>query len=398
MRVLLVNKFWYQHGGSERVAFATKKLLEQAGHEVEIFGMKNTKNEFSNEYFSDYVDYKTMSGWKRVVAGLKAIYNFDAKHKFEKLVKDFRPDVIHFHNIYHQLSFSLLDVGKKYKVPMVMTLHDYKMISPNYTMFHHGKIDESCTGGHYYRCILNNCMENFRMSFIAVIEAYFRKFKKYKDYINLYISPSQFLKDKFVQAGFSQEKIMVLPNSVQPSGEAVGVVGDYVAFIGRLAKDKGVDVLISAARNLPQIKFRIIGTGPIENELKNSAKDLANVEFCGYKTGEELKTLIAGANLIVVSSIWYENCPLSVLEAKAMGKIIIGSNIGGIPEMLPKELLFAPGNVSDLVNKIKHYHNLLEGDRKALTDKLKREVGEANSEERYYHDLLNAYEKALAGN
>ena len=394
MRILLVNKFWYQHGGSERVAFLTKKILEKAGHEVKIFGMKNPKNEFSNEYFSDYVDYKTMRGWKRVVAGLKAIYNFEAKHKFEKLVKDFRPDVIHFHNIYHQLSFSLLDVGKKYKVPMVMTLHDYKMISPNYMMFHHGKIDESCVMGHYYRCLFNNCMENIGFSYIATKEALFRKFRKYQSFINLYISPSRFLKDKFVSAGWNEKKLVVIPNPLESSGDLSTKDGDYVVFVGRLAKEKGIDVLLRAAEKTPEIKYKIVGDGPEYSSL--SSKRPQNVEFIGFLENQKAKKMIADSRLVVAPSIWYENCPLSILEAKALGKIVIASRIGGIPELLPEELLFTPGKADDLAEKIKHYYNLTEDKRLAFGEKLRSEVKIVNSEEKYYQSLLNVYEQTLA--
>ena len=143
MKVLLVNKYWYIRGGAERMVFVTKELLEKAGHEVEIFGMNHPDNIFSNDYFVDYLDYRKSKGIKKIKSVCKTIYNKQAKENFARLVKDFRPDVVHFHNIYHQLSFSLLEVTKAQKIPTVMTLHDYKMISPNYSLYHHNKIDDS---------------------------------------------------------------------------------------------------------------------------------------------------------------------------------------------------------------------------------------------------------------
>ena len=171
MKILLVNKYWYARGGAERVVFLTKRVLEDAGHTVEVFGMKQKKNTLENEYFIDTIDYATGSWMARIMYGIKSIYNVDAKKRFAKLVDDFAPDVIHFHNIYHQLSYALLDVVRAKNIPSVMTLHDYKMLSPNYTLFHHNTIDTSMLGGKYYRCLLHNAMGSWARSFFVMCEA-----------------------------------------------------------------------------------------------------------------------------------------------------------------------------------------------------------------------------------
>lgn len=398
MKIILVNKFWYRKGGAETVLFATKKILEDNGHTVEIFGMQDPKNEFQNKYFCKSVDFKSGDFLTQIKNSLKVIYNFEAKEKFIELIKDFQPDLIHFHNIYHQLSFSLVDAAREYKIPMVMTLHDYKMISPNYTLFDNGKIDESSAGGNYYRCFTNNSFHNPVFSFLATLEVYFRKWKNYQNKISLYISPSLFLKDKFLQFGFKENQITVLPNPILETLGLTETKGDCVAYVGRLSVEKGLEYLLASAKQLPQIKFKIIGTGPSEDNLKDIAKNLSNVEFSGYQSGETLQNLLQGAKLLVLPSVWYENYPLGVLEAKAKGKIILASKIGGLVEMLPEELLFTAADSQSLTEKIQEWYGAPEEKIQIISQKLVADVAEKNDPKKYYQGLLAIYEKVVNHN
>lgn len=400
MRILLVNKFWYVKGGAERVLFSTKNILEQAGHQVEIFGMKHPANIFSNDYFVEEVDYKKMTGFKKIKAGLVTIYNPEARKKFEKLLKDFKPDIVHFHNIYHQLSFSLLDAVRVKKIPSVMTLHDYKLISPNYNLFHHHKIGEECVRGRFYNCLLENCLENWGRSFTATLEMYFFRMKGYKNFIKRYISPSRFLKEKFVEAGFSSDKISIISNPLDSSAfQDLGEqkVEKYVLFVGRLSEEKGLQVLLDSARLTPKIKYKIAGTGPLEMELKKNIVEsgLKNVQMVGYKRDQELHKLIIGAQLLLTPSLWYENCPLSVLEAKAMKKPVIASRIGGIPEILPKEMLFEPGSAIELAQKIELWLNKTSAEKEQIGEELYNEVLTKNSSGVYYNNLMEVYKMVL---
>jgi len=396
MKILLVNKYWYLRGGAEKVLFTTKKLLEENGHTVEIFGMQHPENVISNEFFINNIDYHAPGFWKGIRNGLKVIYNKDARDKFELLVKKFQPDVIHFHNIYHQLSFSLFDVVKKYNLPVVMTLHDYQLISPNYNLFSHRKIDESCTKGKYYKCLLNNCLENRGFSLVATISAYFCKWKNYKSYIKKYISPSQFLKDKFVANGFSEDMIIVLGNPVLVKQNKYQA-GKYVTFLGRLAPDKGLEVFLQTAKLLPARDFKIIGTGPMETKLKQKViKDsILNVEFLGFKQGQELEQLLSGSSLVVLPSVWYENCPLAALEAIANGKLVLASNIGGLPEILPVDLLFKTGEATDLAERITFWGNQSLEKRTEKSQELKNRILENYNPEKYLKSLLAVYDEVV---
>jgi len=398
MRIILVNKYWHIKGGAERVLFDTKELLESAGHTVEVFGMKDEKNIFENKYFIDYVDYRSIKGFKKIKVFKDLIYNKQAKINFRKLIKDFKPDVIHFHNIYHQLSFSLIDVVKEEKISSVMTLHDYKMISPNYSLFHHGKIQEECKNGKYYNCILKNCLENWSWSFVVTLEAYYRKIKKFDMYINMYISPSEFLKNKFEKFGF-KGKIKVIANPLNSSVLRKGVVsreeGKGILYFGRLSKEKGLDSLLKTAKLTPEVNYRIAGNGPDLENLKNHVKqnNLNNVEFLGFLNKKELETEIVKSRLVVVPSIWYENYPMNVLESLQLGKLVIASKIGGLVEMLPKELLFEANNPQDLAKTVKLWYNKPFKELEELGQKLKKKAEQTSDSDKYLKNLLSIYEE-----
>jgi glycosyltransferase involved in cell wall biosynthesis len=394
MKIVLVNKFWYPRGGAEKVALLTKELLEKAGHQVEIFGMNHPSNLFSNQYFTDFIDYHHASIWQKIKFGVRAIYNLQAARNFKKLLNDFQPEVVHFHNIYHQLSCSVIGVAKQMGIKTVMTLHDYKFISPNYNLYHHGQIDESCVGGKYYRCLLNNCLENYSESVLATLEAYFVDIVGYKKMIDQYISPSNFLRDKFIKAGFDAKKIVQLSNPLSPDNFVFTKNdGDYVAYVGRLAVEKGVNFLLQAAHNLPTIHFKIAGDGPQKEYLHDLTKNLnlKNIEFAGEQRDTDLQKLIGNARLLVAPSVWYENAPLSIMEAKAHGKIVIASDLGGISELLPKECLVVPAKADILAKKIEYWFLASSQDRQNIGEELYRQALDKNSVGIYLQRLLTIY-------
>lgn len=394
MKIVLVNKFWYSRGGAEKVALLTKELLEQAGHEVQIFGMKHPDNLFDNKYFTDFIDYNAASFWQKIKFGLRAIYNSQAAGNFEKLLNDFQPEVVHFHNIYHQLSCSIISVAKRLKVKSVMTLHDYKLISPNYNLYHHGQVAQECMGGKYYRCVLDNCMENKAESLLATIEAYFVDMMGYKKMVGQYLSPSEFLRTKFIEAGFDNKKIALLPNPLRQS-EFVSAqsIGKYVGYIGRLAPEKGVEYLLAAAELLPDIDFKIAGSGPSQKYLENliEKNKISNVELVGQKHGADLQSFIMQSRLLVVPSVWHENAPMSVVEGKAHGKVIVAFGMGGISEILPPDLLVKPKDASELARKIKIWYSAGPEKLSKMGSRLQTEAKQNNSPEVYLKKLLEVY-------
>ena len=215
MKVLLVNKFHYLKGGSERVYFDTKKILEENGHQVICFSMKHENNIHceQSDYFVDNVDYASHNDSFSKVA--RFIYYKKAAEKLEKLIKQEKPDIAHLHNISHQLTPSILKPLKEAKIPIIQTLHDYQLICPNYRLYTNGNVCEKCKVHRYYECVANKCMrDSTSASLLAASELTFQWFLQfYRERVDLFVSPSEFLKNKLKEWEVKQE-VEVLPNFI----------------------------------------------------------------------------------------------------------------------------------------------------------------------------------------
>lgn len=365
MKVLMVNKFNFVKGGSDRYFLELSDLLAKEGVKVAKFCMEHPDNLPSpyKKYFVSQIDFNSNNWLKQLKAIGRTLYSREAARKFEELIKNFLPDIVHVHNIYHQISPSILTVAKKYRLPIVMHLHDYKLVCANYKMFSHGKIDESEKGGHYWRCVANKCFRNsYLASLLVALEMYIHHslLKIYEKNIDLYISPSQFMKDKLVEWGIPAEKIQVVKHYIdtqkyKPDFE----LGDYILYFGRLAEEKGVDLLLKAYGHLhTSKKLLIVGSGSEHKKLHDLAGKLGlalKVKFTGPKHGEELKRIIKGSYMVVVPSRWYEVFGLVNLEAAALGKMVLAANIGGITEVVNNHhtgLLYKYDSVNDLTTKL----------------------------------------------
>lgn len=379
MKIIQVNKFLYPKGGADKYCLTLIDELEKSGEEIIPFGMADDRNFDSiwSKYFSENIDYHQSGNYLKIVTRL--IWNKEAANKFAKLLEVTKPDLIHAHNIYHQLSPSILVEAKKRKIPVIMTLHDYKLACPNYLMFTHGKYCDRCLGGNYFNCIKNDCYYSCARSSLAALESFLHNkvWHAYRDNIDLFIAPSNYLKQIMVKAGWDADKIVVLIN---PAPEySSNADGKRLLYLGRLAIEKGVDVLIKALK-LTDDELDIAGTGPEEENLKQLVKklDLENrVIFHGQLIGENLEKLKREAKAIILPSIWAENMPLVLLESLAYGKLIIVSDTGGTPELIEDNItgfLFPPGDVQTLAQKIKDLNKLTTEQREMMTNKIKEKI------------------------
>lgn len=358
MRIIQVNKFLYPKGGADKYCLTLINELATLGHEIIPFGMNDEKNISStwSNYFSQNIDYH-QSG-SSLQKATRLIWNREAAVQFAKLLDASKPDLIHCHNIYHQLSPSILVEAKKSNIPVVMTLHDYKLICPNYLLFSHGEICERCVGHSPWHCLTHNCYNSYTRSALAATESWLHNkvWHVYRDCVDLFIAPSQFMKDKMIAGGWSENKIIVLTNPA-PELNFSDESSDNLLYFGRLSKEKGVDVLIKALPSTIE-KLDIVGSGDSEAELKELVSKLKlndRVIFHGSKHGLELNNFIKSAKAVIVPSIWYENMSLVLLEALAQGKIIIASSVGGNPELIEEGKtgwLFPLGDSSALAAKI----------------------------------------------
>jgi len=397
MRVLLINKFHYLKGGAERAYFDTADILAENGHPVAFFAMQHTENRATpwDRFFVSAVDYHdvTADPVAKLRAAARIIWNREAAAKLEALILEFRPDVAHLHNIYHQLSPSILWVLRKHKVRVVMTLHDYKLISPNYNLLVRGKIWDHTSG---LLAIGGRAVQDsYLKSLVCAFEQWAHRFIHSYGLVNAYLAPSRFLIERFRQAHFPY----FIRHVVQPIRPFPPVpvyqAGEYFLYLGRLAEEKGVSTLIEAAWKLQEgdrkTEIRIVGTGPAEAALRAQAKGITSIQFLGYQTGADWERILAGAKALVVPSFWYENMPYVVLEALSRGKPVIASRMGGLPERVIDETsgwLFEAGDVADLVRAIRKLD--LYPSPEALAESCYRSVSDARPE-RYYEELMKVY-------
>jgi len=449
MKILQINKFYFtcgQGGGASRYFFDLTKLLESNGHEVIPFSMQHKDNlatPFAKYFVSNFDLTQPRLTWQAIKNLGRIFWSREAAQKLEKLIQDTNPDLVHVHNIYYHLTPSILRVCKKHNLPVVMTVHDFNLICPNYSLFDGHKICQSCVAGKPWQCGLKKCVKNsWIASWLAVAIFYFQKYGQfYQKYVDLFLCPSQFVADKLILAGFPMDKIKVLPHFVSTSHAehmrsaqclwlvSASSINDvdsgsclrsstnselrqgkaepgmttakdrndndsrYILYFGRLEPGKGVDLLIKAVKRLPRIDIKIIGSGSQELALKKLAKNNANIEFLGWQDKEGLARQIQGAEFVIVSSRAYETFGLSVLEAFSFAKSVIVTNLGALPELVKHKqigLLFDAGDIDDLSDKIKY---LWDNPDLAIA---MGQAGQKMAREKYsaighYQKLLNLY-------
>ena len=403
MNILFINKFFWDKGGSEAVYFGEMDLLKKHGHTVIPFSMQDERNHPSeySKYFVSNINYETATKYEKFVSASRIIYSFEAKRKITELLKNVKIDIAHFHIFQHQISPSVFSPLRKAGIPIVLTLHDLKPMCPNYQMYTQGHICEKCKGHKYYNCFLNSCTKGSRAkSLINTVEMYFHHAMGYYQNVDRYIAVSNFFKDKMSEFGFDRNNIDYIPNFIDTDRFTYNQVDkEYALFLGRLSSEKGVNKLLQACEMTPEIPVIIAGTGPKEDELKQFARDknLNNVSFVGFKSGDDLLKLITEASFTILPSQVYENCPMSILESMAVGTPVIGAKIGGIPELIEENVdgytfdVTAPGSLSEKMHRMwKDPNKRLEMGRKGS-----EKVHKRNTPERQYEDLIKLYNTLL---
>ena len=402
MKILMVNKFLYSRGGCENYMLYLAEHLKNMGHEVEFFGMYDENNTVGNSAgrYTMNMDFHSKS-LKRFLYPFKIIFSFEAKKKILEVIDDFKPDIVHMNNINFQLTPSIIYSIKKRGIPLVQTVHDYQMICPNHLLYNFDKneICENCLEGSYTSCIKNKCIHNSLVkSVIGAVEARLYSILGTYKKVDLYITPSYFLERKLLSAKkLYHGKTKTIHNFIDKSKFTCNnnECQNYIAFAGRLSKEKGVELLAKTAKLLPEYTFMVAGDGPDKNLLEN----IDNVKLVGFLSGEKLIKFIADAKLLVVPSIWYENCPLSILEAKCMGVPVVTMNNGGMAELIED------GVTGVLVNEplpsvmAISLKNALEDDSycNSLRENCRNDRGNILSVEDYAVILLEEYEKLIKG-
>jgi len=413
LNVLHINKFHYLRGGADAVYFNTAKILEDHGHRSLFFSMHHPYNlpcETSN-YFTSCVDLDatTNSIINQIKASVRILYSFEAKRRLSDLLNKYKVDIAHLHNITRYLSPSVIHVLKERKIPVVMTLHGYDLLCATHRMVVDGRPCEACKERKFFNIIRKKCIDgSFKKSALAILEMYLHHtILDIYNKIDVFISPSIFLKNKFSAMGFKKE-IIYLPNFVDIKKfehfKAGGAEENTIVYFGMLLPEKGLWTLLKVAKRLntntsSAVKINIIGDGPLRKQLEERVKsdEINNIRFLGYMKGESLFKEIEKSMAVVLPSEWYENNPLSVIEAFALGKPAIGARIGGIPELIKDGetgFTFESGNVNDMEDKILH---LLRNpdESKRMGKMAKRFVENELSPDKYYEKLIDIYKSIL---
>lgn len=403
MKVLLINNYHYRKGGADGVYFNTAQLLAKNGHEVFYFSAKHPENLNSQteRFFAKGNDYRTLSLAGKITAIPAFFYNKNSSDQLLKLLEEIKPDLAHIHLFMGGLSTSILLALKKKNIPVVHSVHDYRCICPAY-LFLDGKtqICEKCKDGFFLHCAIKRCSENsFSQSTMLSLDAYFRKYViKPINLIDKFIFVSKFIKIKHIEFDSKYEmKAEMLYNFIPELNSIVPnpVKGQYFLYFGRISREKGVDTLIEAASRTG-IKLKIIGTGPLLPQLKD--RNFDNVELLGFKSGSELWSIVQNASFIIVPSEWYENNPLTIIEAYSLGKPVIGARIGGIPEIIEEGktgYLFHSGNTSELEQLLLKANNLSDEEYRKMSANARKFADLHFHPDNHYNDLMNIYNNVI---
>ena len=400
MRVLLINNFHYIKGGSEAVYFNMARMFTQAGHDVLFFSCTSDRNlEYgANEYF-----VAPNSEVNPVVGAMRYIYNGSAARALDRLLTENRVDIAHIHLFWGGLSSSILGVLKRHKVPVVHTAHDYRMICPAYTLRRpDGTICDSCYGGNYLHCIAHKCSKNSLLrSCLMSGEFFFRNwFIRPLKAIDGLVFVSRFSYEQHLKAlpALAQKQTLVAHNAIDPLPESAisRQMGSYYLYFGRLSHEKGLVTLIEAFNALSDLRLKIVGEGPMESSLREIAG--ANIEFCGYQSGDALRQTIRQCKAIVVPSEWYENNPMTIIEASMAGIPTIGARIGGIPEIIVEGktgYIFTSKSVSELTEAVTKLEALSAEQYQAMSLECRKFADEKFSSRALYEKIIKFYTSIL---
>ena len=394
-RILIVNKFFYPRGGDCICAINLQRLLKEQGHETAVFSMDYKENIDSgwNGYFAPEVDFKG-SVSKKIKAFGRMMGWGDIRESFERILDDFRPDVVHLNNIHSYLSPRLALIAKRRGLKVVWTLHDYKLICPSYHCQFKGRPCEACFEDKS-QVLKRKCMkDSFLASAMAYLEA--RKWNRelLESNVDSFICPSHFMAAKMRQGGFSPEKLVTICNFIDFDKAKnfetlpVDIREDYYCYIGRLSEEKGVELLVKTASQLPD-KLIIAGDGPLLDKLRLEYASHPNIVFLGRQNAAQVAELLAHARFSVMPSTCYDNNPLGVIESLCAGTPVVGANIGGIPELIEENisgLVFKPGKVEPLRQAIRDALRI-DWNYAAIKDKALKRFSAST----HYEKLTEAY-------
>ncbi len=361
LRVLNASQNYYIRGGSDRYFFTLTELLERHGHSVIPFSSRQPQNEPTEweRYFPPGVNFAEPGA--RDLA--RFIYSGQAADSLTRLLNDHPVDVAHLHIYYGQLTGAIFAPLRAAGVPVVQTLHDFKIVCPVYSLLSHGEICEACQGHQFWRATAKRCNRgSLKRSLLSTVESYVTRAVGAVDAVDRFISVSDFQRAKLAELGVPAEKLTTIRNYADTTGiEPVREQGEYMLYFGRIERLKGIITLVEAAARAREVPLLLVGRGEAEPEVRDliTAHGLRNVQLLGFKQGVELQQLIRGSIATLIPSEGYDNCPLAVLESYTHAKAVLGTRMGGIPELIDDGLdgfVVDPGDVEALAERLSWFN------------------------------------------
>ncbi len=385
MKVLIIHNYYVHRAGESQAVLREKELLESYGHTVLL-------------YTKDNQILLQLSIWKRFFLFFTMLFSWSSFWAIKKIAQQERPDVAHIHNVYPLISPSVYWALKKFRIPILQVLHNYRFFCPNGLLLdQEKKICEKCRDGRLISAFLGRCYRNSSFQTMALVLCLklHRRVGTFRK-IDRYLAPSVFMRSKMIEAGFPPDRVLIKRHHVdltqfKPSPEH----GGYAIYMGRLSREKGIPILLEAFAVPPPITLHIFGDGPLKKQLQEQilARELFHIQVHGYVDSPQRFEWLKNAAFLVFPSEWYENAPYTLIESMALGVPAVASRIGGITEIIEHGktgLLFEPGNGNELQIRIRELHNnaeLLSDIRKQARLKAEREYGK----EQAYTALLSVY-------
>lgn len=391
MKILLVHNTYQQPGGEDVVFSQERELLERAGHQVLTYCRSNWE-------IAGY------SALKRLALVGRMVWAQDSRREIAGLIHREKPDLVHVHNTFLMVSPSIYSVCKEAHIPVVQTLHNYRLLCPAATFFRDGRVCEECLEHSLWRGVLHGCYRDSRAetSAVALMLAVHRWLGTWSEMVDSFIALSGFSRQKFIEGGIPTEKIAVKPNFVYADPGCRARSGEYALFIGRVSPEKGIRTLLAAWQRLQvRIPLRIIGGGPEREFLEEHATqmELSDVRFLGQLPRDEVIAALKGARFLLFTSEWYENFPMTIVEAFACGVPVVCSRLGAMEEIVADGrtgLHFTPGNADDLAAKVE-WASAHPEEMAAMGRAARAEYEAKYTAQRNYPMLMEVYQKALAG-
>lgn len=390
MRVLLIHNRYKQFGGEDVVVEQEAAILRDHGHEVLTITFDNT---VITGFFSKFK------------ISLQSVYNFSSSRKVSKLIREFKPDIVHIHNLFFIASPSVIYSARKFRLPVVLTVHNYRLICANALLLRDKKVCELCINkkfplhGIRYRCYRNSAAQS---ALVTLITGLHKFFNTWKEKVNTYITLNEFSRTKLLHSSLEvpAQKMITKPNFIPDPGITGLPREDFFLFAGRLVTEKGVYVLAKAFAEMPGQKIVIIGDGPEKKDLLKEFKNHSNITYTGALDKHQVKEYMSRCKAVICPSIWYEGAPLTIIEAFATGTPVIASRLGAMAESITNGfngLHFTPGDVDDLKEKIQIFCQ-----EAAISDMLYKNARQTYIEKYtadiHYRAILDIYENVIAAN